>query len=65
VDGGYGDNSGTLTLMELYNALYLLRKQKYLDKNEKGETSQRYSVVALHIGNAPAIGGIIQCAGPG
>jgi hypothetical protein len=54
VDGGYADNSGTVTLMELYSALYLLREQKYLDKNEKGKTSQKFSVVALHIGNAPA-----------
>jgi hypothetical protein len=53
VDGGYIDNSGTVTLNEIFNALYLLREEKYLD-DYKGEKSNKFTMTALHIGNAPA-----------
>lgn len=53
VDGGYIDNSGTVTLGELFNALYLLREEKYLE-DYKGAKTTKFAMTALHIGNAPA-----------
>jgi len=41
-------------VMELYEALYLLREQKYLAVGGDGKTTTKLSVTALHIGNAPA-----------
>ena len=40
--------------MELYEALYLLREQKYLTVGDDGKTTTKFSVTTLHIGNAPA-----------
>lgn len=53
VDGGYVDNSGTVTLSEIFNALYLLREEKYLD-DDKGRKTTKFAMMSLHIGNAPA-----------
>jgi hypothetical protein len=54
VDGGYADNSGSASVMELYEALYLLREQKYLAVGDGGKTTTKFSITTLHIGNAPA-----------
>jgi hypothetical protein len=54
VDGGYADNSGSVSVMELYEALYLLREQKYLAVGNDGKTTTKFSIITLHIGNAPA-----------
>ncbi|MBY5645535.1 patatin-like phospholipase family protein [Rhizobium leguminosarum] len=53
VDGGYVDNSGTVTLSEIFHALYLLREEKYLDDYKAGKTT-KFAMTSLHIGNAPA-----------
>jgi hypothetical protein len=53
VDGGYADNSGSVTIAELYDALYRLREQKYLGKSSDGSISTKFSMAAIHIGNAP------------
>lgn len=48
VDGGYIDNSGINTLMEVFKALYLLREQRY-----PAESAPRsFAMFAVHIGNA-------------
>jgi hypothetical protein len=48
VDGGYFDNSGISTLMEVFKALYLLREQEY----STPDADMQFAVLAIHIGNA-------------
>ncbi|MEY9459693.1 hypothetical protein ABH973_000106 [Bradyrhizobium ottawaense] len=54
VDGGYADNSGAISVAELYRALYLLREQKYVEKDQQGNETTKFAFIAIHIGNAPA-----------
>jgi Patatin-like phospholipase len=49
VDGGYFDNSGTPTLVEVYRHLQQIRT----DKTFEGIYDQRFAVFTIHIGNAP------------
>jgi len=53
VDGGYIDNSGAVTLSEIFDALYHLREEKYL-VDDNGKKTTKFAMTALHIGNAPA-----------
>lgn len=53
VDGGYVDNSGAVTLSEIFSALYLLREEKYL-ADDNGNKTTKFAMTVLHIGNAPA-----------
>jgi hypothetical protein len=55
VDGGYFDNSGTPTLVEVYRHLHQIRT----DKDFEGFSDQRFAVFTIHIGNAP------YCSGSG
>jgi hypothetical protein len=52
VDGGYFDNSGTPTLVEIYRHLQQIRT----DKTFEGSHDQRFAVFTIHIGNAPLCG---------
>ncbi|WP_461330327.1 hypothetical protein [Bradyrhizobium liaoningense] len=45
VDGGYIDNSGAVSLSEIFTALYLLREEKYLaDENRAGPANSDSSL---------------------
>ncbi|MGJ4952482.1 patatin-like phospholipase family protein [Bradyrhizobium sp. HKCCYLS20291] len=60
VDGGYFDNSGTPTLVEVYRHLQQIRT----DKDAEEIYDQRFSVLTIHIGNAPYCGSSGDDASP-
>ena len=45
IDGGYFDNSGVATLMEVFKALYVLREEEYTDT----ASDVRFALFAIHI----------------
>jgi hypothetical protein len=53
VDGGYVDNSGVVTLREIFNALYLRREQAYLERETTGDSTTKFAITTMHVGNAP------------
>jgi Patatin-like phospholipase len=63
VDGGYFDNSGTPTLVEIYRQLQEIRSEAA----SSGLGDQRFSVHVIHIGNqpicdsSPGIANVVPC----